>query len=324
MTIDDRRLTCRRFSTSSCRSSWSSASAMPPSARGLFRARRGRRADEVHAELRRALPALPRRSRTLDLRRGVRARAAALSFYTGACAGFVAGLLGARLLFRRRLGRCRRHRLRLPLLELAAARPADHRTRLRARCAGRRTSRSSSIHAPFCYGFGITAMEIVRSRGRASRRGTGAARSCARSSATRWSSASRRALSSTSPGCRCPARSSTRRYDGPGGDPGGAVRRWAACSCATGSRATCATIAMVCAVSLILHPAVIWALGRCDVGLDTDALRSAVLTAAMAPGVNAYIFAAMYGVAMRVAASAVLIATALSVVTAWGWLHLLP
>jgi hypothetical protein len=32
----------------------------------------------------------------------------------------------------------------------------------------------------------------------------------------------------------------------------------------------------------------------------------------------------MYGVAMRVAASAVLIATALSVVTAWGWLHLLP
>ena len=44
----------------------------------------------------------------------------------------------------------------------------------------------------------------------------------------------------------------------------------------------------------------------------------------MAPGVNAYLFANMYGVAKRVAASAVLIATALSVLTVWGWLSILP
>ena len=52
--------------------------------------------------------------------------------------------------------------------------------------------------------------------------------------------------------------------------------------------------------------------------------RSAVVTAAMAPGVNAYMFAHMYGVGKRVNASSVLVATALSIVTAWGWLHILP
>jgi len=53
-------------------------------------------------------------------------------------------------------------------------------------------------------------------------------------------------------------------------------------------------------------------------------LRSSVLTAAMAPGVNAYIFANMYGVAKRVTASAVLAATALSVLSVTGWLLILP
>ena len=59
-------------------------------------------------------------------------------------------------------------------------------------------------------------------------------------------------------------------------------------------------------------------------GLGVAGTRSAILTAAMAPGVNAYIFANMYGRARRVAASSVLIATALSVFTVWGWLAVLP
>ncbi|MDA1154925.1 MAG: AEC family transporter, partial [Proteobacteria bacterium] len=49
-----------------------------------------------------------------------------------------------------------------------------------------------------------------------------------------------------------------------------------------------------------------------------------MLTAAMAPGVNAYIFANMYGRARRVAASSVLLATGLSILTVWGWLAVLP
>jgi hypothetical protein len=46
--------------------------------------------------------------------------------------------------------------------------------------------------------------------------------------------------------------------------------------------------------------------------------------AAMAPGVNAYLFAHQYGHARRVAASAVLIGTAASMVTGAFWIWLLP
>lgn len=83
-------------------------------------------------------------------------------------------------------------------------------------------------------------------------------------------------------------------------------------------------IATLTACSLILHPALTYALGRFVLDLDTPGLRSAVMTAAMAPGVNAYIFANLYGVAKRVAASTVLIATGLSIGTIWVWLQILP
>lgn len=84
------------------------------------------------------------------------------------------------------------------------------------------------------------------------------------------------------------------------------------------------TIAMVVACSLILHPAISYGLARFGFGLGTDGLRSVTVTAAMAPGVNAYVFANMYGKAKRVAASSVLIATGLSIFTTWMWLGVLP
>lgn len=83
-------------------------------------------------------------------------------------------------------------------------------------------------------------------------------------------------------------------------------------------------VLMVTLASLILHPAVTWFLGTQVFQLGDAALRSAVVTAAMAPGVNAYMFAHMYGVGKRVNASSVLVATAASILTAWGWLHILP
>jgi hypothetical protein len=82
-------------------------------------------------------------------------------------------------------------------------------------------------------------------------------------------------------------------------------------------------IAMVCAISLVVHPTLSWALGTM-LGLDRDAFRSLILTAAMAPGVNTYIFANMYGAARRVAASGVLISTGISILTVWFWLLILP
>ena len=83
-------------------------------------------------------------------------------------------------------------------------------------------------------------------------------------------------------------------------------------------------ISMIAGLSLIIHPAITYALGTMVFTLDQAALRSAVMTAAMAPGVNTFLFANMYGVAKRVAASGVLIATALSIVTIWFWLAILP
>ncbi|MFQ3184781.1 MAG: malonate transporter [Octadecabacter sp.] len=83
------------------------------------------------------------------------------------------------------------------------------------------------------------------------------------------------------------------------------------------------TILFVCLISLGLHPAIVWTLGSYN-DLSENAFRSAVLTASVAPGINAYVFANMYGVAKRVAASAVLVGTGLSIVTTAFWLGILP
>ena len=82
-------------------------------------------------------------------------------------------------------------------------------------------------------------------------------------------------------------------------------------------------IAMICGISLIVHPAIAWGLGQTAGGLNQEQLRAAVVTAAMAPGVNTYIFADMYGAARRVVASSILIGTALTVLTASAWIWLL-
>jgi hypothetical protein len=83
------------------------------------------------------------------------------------------------------------------------------------------------------------------------------------------------------------------------------------------------TVLYVCLVGLVVHPLVTRGLGL-GFQLPVDATRSAVLTAAMAPGINTYIFANMYGRARRVAASSVLVGTALSILTVWVWLGYLP
>lgn len=83
------------------------------------------------------------------------------------------------------------------------------------------------------------------------------------------------------------------------------------------------TILMISGISLIVHPAIVYGVGKA-MALDQDALRSAVLTASMAPGVNAYIFANMYEAARRVAAASVLVTTAGSILTILFWLLVLP
>ena len=85
-----------------------------------------------------------------------------------------------------------------------------------------------------------------------------------------------------------------------------------------------ALIALVCAITLLLHPTLTYVLARFVFGVGTAGLRSATVTAAMPPGVNAYLFAHLYATGRRVNASAILIATGLSIFTAWIWLQILP
>ena len=85
-----------------------------------------------------------------------------------------------------------------------------------------------------------------------------------------------------------------------------------------------ALIALVVAVTLILHPVVTYGMARFVFVVDVPSLRSSVVTAAMPPGVNAYLFAHLYGTGRKVAATSVLVATAISILTAWFWLQLLP
>jgi len=81
-------------------------------------------------------------------------------------------------------------------------------------------------------------------------------------------------------------------------------------------------ITMICTVSLLIHPTIVWVTGS-NLGLNDMQIRSAVITAAMAPGINTYVFANMYGKAKRVASTGVLLSTALSIGTVWLWLNLL-
>jgi malonate transporter and related proteins len=242
------------------------------------------------------------------------------SFYAGATAGFLAGLLGARFLFGRAwedsiaIGfACLFSNsvlLGLPLTERAYGAEA-----LEANFA------IIAFHAPFCYALGMTVMEVVRNRGGSLRDVTGKLSRAIFRNALVIGIGLGFAVNLTGlpvPGVVNDALDLLIRAALPTAlfGLGGVLVRYRL-------EGDLRVIGWVCAVSLLLHPAIVWTLGTVT-GLSTDAFRSAVVTAAMPPGVNAYIFAAMYGVAMRVAASAVLIATALSVVTAWGWLQVLP
>lgn len=83
-------------------------------------------------------------------------------------------------------------------------------------------------------------------------------------------------------------------------------------------------ILMVSFLSLLCHPLITWLLGVYVFHLSAPALRSAVVIAAMAPGISAYIFANLYGVSRRVNAASILVATAGSIMTISLWLYILP
>ncbi len=243
-----------------------------------------------------------------------------LSFYTGSATGFTAGLLGARYLFGRdwedavAIGFCCLFANSV-MIGLALTERAYGTDALKANYV------IVALHSPFCYGIGITAMEIVRARGTPARHVPGKV----------LKAMFRNALV-IGIGLGLAANLLDLRIPKPATDAldmmiqaalPAALFGMGGVLCRYKPQGDFRVIAYICVVSLVLHPTITYTLGTLT-GLSRDAFRSAVLTAAMAPGINSYVFANMYGRARRVAASSVLIATALSVLTAWLWLSVLP
>ncbi|MEL6466954.1 MAG: AEC family transporter [Pseudomonadota bacterium] len=239
-----------------------------------------------------------------------------ISFYAGAATGFALGTAGAYYLFDRdiedsiAIGFCCLFSNSV-LLGLAINERAYGPDALAGAYA------IIAFHSPFCYGLGITAMEIARNRGGSPlTMARGVARAMFRNVLVLAIIAGFIVNLSglTLPGVLRDGLDLVIRAALPTAlfALGGVLIQYK-------PEGDARIIAMVCVISLLVHPAITFGLGRA-LSVPTDAYKAAVLTAAMAPGVNGYIFANMYGRAKRVAATSVLVATALTILTAWMWL----
>tara|TARA_B100000902_G_scaffold183187_1_gene175901 strand:- start:459 stop:1388 length:930 start_codon:yes stop_codon:yes gene_type:complete len=242
------------------------------------------------------------------------------SFYIGATAGFILGFLGSHYIFNRPLedsvaiGFCclfsNSVMLGLPITERAYGNNAlQHNFAI------------VSIHAPFCYFLGITVMELIKSTEKSVSGKSVIILKAMFSNAlvigivlgflvnifgvnlTKSIQASVDMITGVALPAALFGMGGILYQYRPEGDAG--------------------PIIMICAVSLIIHPAIVWGFGH-QLNLTDAQMRSAVITAAMAPGINTYVFANMYGTAKRVASTGVLLSTALSIGTVWVWLSLLP
>ncbi|MDG1675591.1 MAG: AEC family transporter [Paracoccaceae bacterium] len=242
------------------------------------------------------------------------------SFYIGATAGFILGFLGSHYLFKRSLedsvaiGFCclfsNTVMLGLPITERAYGVDAlQHNFAI------------VSIHAPFCYFLGITVMELVKSSEKSISKKSVIIFKAMFSNAlvvgivlgflvnisginlAKSIQASIDMITAVALPAALFGMGGILYQYRPEGDIG--------------------PIIMICIVSLLIHPAIVWITGS-NLTLSDMQLRSAVITAAMAPGINTYVFANMYGRAKRVASTGVLLSTALSIGTVWVWLNLLP
>lgn len=243
-----------------------------------------------------------------------------LSFYSGAALCFALGILGARLLFQRRPGEAvavgfgalfsNSVLLGLPIMERAYGAEA-----LAANFA------IIAIHAPFCYLLGITAMEFARADGRGVPDTARAVAQAMFRNALMIGLAAGFAVNLSGlplPEWAWAAVDMVVRSALPVAlfGLGGILTRYAI-------RKGLAEVGMISVLSLLLHPLIAYVLTAHVFDLPIELVRGAVVTAAMAPGINSYVFANMYGRAEGLAASVVLLATAMSVITISGWLWLL-
>jgi len=256
---------------------------------------------------------------TLDLRQEFDA-ALLVTFYSGALVAFCVGIIGARLFF----GRSWEDSIAVGFVALFSnsvmlGLPITERAYGAGALAGNYAI--VAIHAPFCYAVGVITMELVRARGHSLWHIPGRVGRAIFGNAlvigivlgfvvnltglplpTVLTDAIDLVVRAALPAALFGLGGILYRYR-----PEGDIR----------------TILFITGVSLMVHPAVVWIIGQ-QVGLSDAAFRSAVITAAAAPGVNAYLFADMYGAARRVSASAVLFGTLACIISASFWISLLP
>ena len=82
-------------------------------------------------------------------------------------------------------------------------------------------------------------------------------------------------------------------------------------------------IIIIAFLSLILHPFLTYYISNNFFELPINQINSAVITASMAPGINAFLFSTMYKNSQETSASAVLICTPLTVFTTSFWIFAL-
>ncbi|MCC6006959.1 MAG: AEC family transporter [Rhodobacteraceae bacterium] len=178
-----------------------------------------------------------------------------------------------------------------------------------------------AVHAPICYAIGITAMEVLRNRGGGLMRTGRAVLRAMFSNALMLGILGGFAVNLSGlplPGVLDEALRMMIAAALPAAlfGLGGVLTRYR-------PEGDLRAIAMVVTLALVVQPGLVWVLGTQVFDLAEAPLRAAVLTASMAPGVNTYLFAFLYGRAMRVAAASILIGTAASVLSVTFWLWLL-
>lgn len=242
------------------------------------------------------------------------------SFYSGAFICFLLGMFGARYVFKRdwqdsvAIGFCCLFSNSV-MLGLAITERAYGAAALASNFA------IVAMHAPFCYGVGITAMEIARNPGPLSWRLIKTILKAMFNNALLIAillGLFFNLFSISLPTVASDALAMMTRVALPTAlfAMGGVLYQYR-------PEGDMRPIVMVVVITLLVHPALVWVFGN-TLNLTTEPFRSAVLTSAMAPGINTYVFANMYNRAKRVAASGVLFSTAVSILTVWGWLHVIP
>ncbi len=176
-----------------------------------------------------------------------------------------------------------------------------------------------SMHAPFCYLLGITSMELVRANGRSlSETARVVARAMFRNSLMIGIGLGLIVNLSglTLPGTLTSAVDIIALSALPIAlfALGGTLTHYAL-------KDSLGEASSISAMSLLLHPAISFVACRL-LGAPDHLTDAVVLMAAMAPGINSYLFASMYGRGQGTAASVVLLGTTGSVfsVSAWLWL----